>query len=454
MIMKNIYKYTFVLIISAIFVGCDDELGIEPRENISGEVALSNQQNLQALLLGIYDESGQADSYGGELQIAIDLIGTDDEVTWFGTFTQPREYINKRILVDNVFVSGTWANAYESINQANLILDNLDVVTDSDVAVYLEGQAKFLRALNYFDLVRLWGQQYNPGGNNTQLGVPLRLVGIQVFSGDLSAPRATVQAIYDQVLLDLEDAYTLLEPNNGIFADKYSAQALRARVYLQQGDFANARDAANDVIVNSGHSLTNTFADAFNNDADSNESVFAFQNTNQTGSNQFITFYASEGNGGRGGDIAINPEYVNLFTDVNDVRGNFFVPSDFGDLLSAKYTSQFANIELFRLAEMFLIRAEGNLESNTAIGDTPAGDLNTLRTRASAGPVQLPITTESILLERQYELAFEGFLLMDLKRTGSAIGTIPANADRLLLPIPQTEMDTNSLIEQNPGYTN
>ena len=450
---ENIYIWSLWILVFIIFTSCENELEIDPRQSIDGEIALSTEQNIEALLLGVYDETGQNDSYGGRIQLAADLLGTTDQVNWNGTFLDPRQFISKSILVDNVFVSNHWANAYESINQANLILDNIAVVTSNEANKNrVEGEAKFLRALNYFDLVRFWGVPYQAGMNNDQPGVPLRLMGRIDFSEDLSAPRASVENVYEQILKDLEDSYTLLEKSNGIFADRYAAQALRARVYLQQGNYAAARDAANDVIENSGHSLVTTYSEAFNNDADSVESLFAFQVTNQTGENDLVLFYASQGNGGRGGDITINDTYLNLFMSQNDDRATFFDPNS-DDRLTAKYTNQFGNIEVFRLAEMYLIRAEGNLIENTAVGNTTIEDINIIRERAKAEPLTGMITQETILLERQRELAFEGFLLHDIRRTGNMVGDLASNAPTLVLPIPQNELDTNDQIEQNPGYT-
>ncbi|UZO80467.1 RagB/SusD family nutrient uptake outer membrane protein [Aquimarina sp. ERC-38] len=451
--MKNIINILFTALFLIFITSCEDELELEPQQSIDGSLALSTEQNISALLIGAYDESGQVATFGGRNQVLADLLGTEDQVSWNGTFLDPRQFLQKTILVDNGFVENSWTNAYEAINQLNLILDNLDVVVSSeDRKNSIEGEARFLRALNYFDLVRLWGLSYVAGSENSQPGVPLRNVGITNFLQDVSAPRASVQAIYDFLINDLIIAYDLLPADNDFFADKYSAQGLLARVYLQQGNYLSARDAANDVIENSGHVLLEEYANAFNNDVDSEETVFAFQVTNQTGGNDLITFYASEDNGGRGGDITINEDYINLFSDADDVRSTFFVENPFGDRLTAKYTNQFGNVEILRLAEMYLIRAESNLVEGTTMGASPLEDINTIRERSNANSLTGAITLQDILNERQLELAFEGFLFHDLQRNNIAIGTIPADSPSLVLPIPQDEMDTNSLIEQNPGY--
>ena len=452
--MNNLYKFSILMFIAVFTFSCDDNLEIDPEQSIDGSQALNSEQNIAALLLGVYEEAGQGVSFGGDIQIMADLLGASDQISWFGTFLAPRQLIQKSLLVDNTFVRDTWFNNYETINQTNLIIDNLDVITSSDAyRAQIEGEAKFLRAMSYFELVRLWGLPYEAGTTNSQPGVPLRLIGYEDYSQPLPAERASVEEIYAQVLSDLEDAYTNLPASNDIFADRYAAQALRARVYLQMQNYAAARDAANDVIENSGASLTGSFSDAFNNDADSSEDLFDFQVTNQTGDSDLITFYASQDNGGRGGDIVLNPAYFALFPDADDERANFTYIGDYGDNLTGKYTNQFANIAIFRLAEMYLIRAEGNIMENTAVGQTPAEDVNLLRLRAGAETVSAPLTQEDILLERQLELAFEGFLLHDLKRTQNDIDGLPYNDPSLVLPIPQNEMDTNDLIgDNNPGY--
>jgi starch-binding outer membrane protein, SusD/RagB family len=448
--MKNYRLILSILCTGFLMVSCEDELNLEPEQSISTEVAVSTGENIENILIGTYAEAGDNVSYGGDIQILSDLYGFTNEASWVGTFAQPREVFNKRIFTDNVFVRDIWLNGYQIINQANLVVDYVGLV-DEDRQETVEGEAKFLRALTYFDLVRLFGQQYEAGQQNTQLGVPLSLEGITDYSGDLEVPRNTVEEVYAQVLADLNDAYELLPPSNGIFADKYAAQALLARVHLQMGNYEEARDAAHDVIENSGHSLTSTYEAAFNNDVDSPEDVFAFQVTSQDGENDLIIHYADQAAGGRGGDITINPAFIDRF-DENDVRGEYFYASaQSGATLTGKYTNQFGNIPIIRLAEMYLIRAEANERLGTEIGQSPLDDINLLRSRVNASLLS-SVDLEDILGERELELAFEGFLIHDLKRTQRNVGDLEYDDNALVFPIPQREIDANSLLEQNPGY--
>ncbi|MGB7393717.1 MAG: RagB/SusD family nutrient uptake outer membrane protein [Pricia sp.] len=454
----KICKTLSIALITIFWVGCENRLEIDPTDNLLGESAIDTEANLSAILVGIYNEMGQEDTYGGELQLMDDLLGTTNEVEWGGTFIDPRQAITKSLLVDNLFVENIWRNSYESINQANLVLDNLEIVTsDDDERNRIEGEAKFLRSLAYFDLIRNYGAPYQLGSSNSPLGVPLRLEGILDYNVILEKARNSVGEVYAQVIADAQDAYNLLPDDNGFYADRFAAQALLARVYFQQGNYAAARDAADDVLNNSGHSLAPTFAGAFNNDTDGPETIFAFQKTSQVtvgvDGNQLVTFYASQANGGRGGDVRVQDAYLNLFGDADgDVRANFFyISPDNDERLSSKYTNQFANVTIFRIAEMHLIRAESNFREDTAVGLAPLAEINALRARSGADA--LPNLTEDLIFnERQLELAFEGFLIHDYKRTERAVGDLAFDANTLVFPIPQDEMDTNPLMEQNPGY--
>ena len=451
--MRNLYKLIYLFGILFVLSGCENELEVNPTDNLPGELAFTSEANIAAILVGTYEEAGQQGTYGGRVKMLPDLLATTSQVFWRGTFIDPRQAFEKNILIDNFWVEGIWVNAYETINQANLVIDNLETVTSSvEERNRIEGEAKFLRALNYFDLVSNFGFPYEAGQVNSQLGVPLRLEGIVDYSQNLEITRNTVEEVYTQIIADASDAYDLLPPSNSFYADKYAAQALLARVYLQQGNLVAARDAANDVLVNSGHELVPSFSELFSAESDTDEDIFAFQITSQTGFNDLVNHYASEADGGRGGDITIEQGYLALFNDEEDERANFTYINPANERrLTNKYRQQFANITIFRIAEMHLIRAETNFELGSAIGLNPLVEINALRGRSGAAPLS-SLSDDLIFNERQLELAFEGFLLNDIKRTQRSVGELPYNDNKLIFPIPQTEMDTNPLMVQNPGY--
>ena len=433
-----------------VFTSCDKELEINPEQSISTEQAVSTPENINYILIGTYATTGKGDLFGGDIQIYADLLGDSGYVSWYGTYPDLRSIYNKNIVSDNAYVRDSWGTAYKAIYQTNLILDNLNVITNAADKKRVEGEAKFLRALNYFELVRYFGKTYEAGQNNTQLGVPLVLTSKINFNGNLSIARNTVEEVYAQILKDLTDAVTNLPSKNSFYADIYSAKALLARVYLQKGDYKNARDTANDVLTNSGRTLMSDYKDVFNGSRNTAEDLFVFQVTSQSGTNDLVTFYADEASGGRGGDIALKDDFIALF-ETDDVRGTFNYTNSDDDILTSKYTNQYGNISAIRLAEMYLIRAESNLREGTATGATPVDDVNEIRKRAKASVLN-SVTLEDILTERVRELAFEGFLLHDIKRTKGNVGSMPWNDNKLVFPIPLREMQANPKLVQNPGY--
>lgn len=318
----------------------------------------------------------------------------------------------------------------------------------------MEGEAKFIRGLVYFELVRFFGLPYEPGQANSQPGVPVVTQSVKDASEIEFPSRNTVDEVYAQVISDLQDAYNLLPEENSFFADRYAAQAVLARVYLQQGNYAAARDAADDVLTNSGHTLTAEYEDAFNNDEDSTEDVFAWQITTQDGINDFNTFWATRDFGGRSltADVTVEQPYFDNFDDPNDDRSRFFYAGN-GTVVSTKWQYQFGIIPFIRLAEMHLIRAEANFREGSSLGLSPLDEINALRARSNAAALG-SLDIEEILRERKRELGFEGFALHDLRRTGQDIAGLPYDANLLVMPIPQREIDANPNLVQNPGYVN
>jgi hypothetical protein len=458
------HKLILLSLVALIFISCENQLELDPKQNEDASITLNTESGITNILTGTYAIAATGDVYGGRILVAADLLGqtgltSTTDLRWRGTFAGLRQFYNKSILVDNAFSQAIYTRNYQIINAANTVIENIGKVTDPEKQKTMAAEATFLRSLAYFDLVRFFAKPYESGQVNSQLGVVIRPAAIYDFSVDLSKERSSVEEVYALVVSGLTKAYSELPAENSFYADKYSAAALLARVYLQQGNYAAARAAANDVIENSGHRLSNKYADAFNHDADQSEDVFAVQITKQTGDNQATNHYASEDNGGRGGDIEIRNNYLNKFTDPNDERRNFnYLNPANSRRLTNKFTNQFGDVGIIRLAEMYLIRAETNFRLGTIVGALPLKDINTIRTRALASNF-LTLDLNTILKERELELAMEGFSIHDLKRTKRSIdinadGTefYFYNNDKLVFPIPLREMDTNKLITQNPGY--
>jgi starch-binding outer membrane protein, SusD/RagB family len=454
--MNKIYRFLTVLLFIVVATSCD--LDIKPVDSITEEDAITDAASVQALLVGAYDRLSDDDLYGGWIQMNSDLLGTNFDLTWGGTFFDPRDIWQKVMTANNGQAEQTWTEAYETINVTNIILANLDIADNDPI---IEGEARFIRAVVYFELVRLYAKDFNDGNPAVNLGVPLKTepTNLVYNPNDNFVSRNTVQEVYTQILSDLQFAETNLPDENGFFATTWAAKAMLARVHLQRREYDLARTKANDVIESGFFQLADRVDRSFNLETNSDEDVFAIQVTNQDGINDLQTFYASRSLNGRR-DIRTRQEFRDLF-DPSDERFTRLIYEDgagSGRFLSGKYKNQFANINIVRLAELYLIRAEGNLLAGGQVGpNTPGDDLQVLRDRANAPAAPVTPTIDDIMLERKLELAFEGHFVHDIRRREATLGQfgpIAWNADELVMPIPQREMDANPALagEQNPGY--
>lgn len=450
--MKIRNKILAAMIIGSLaIISCDSQLDIDPQQSIDSDIALNTSDNVVSVLIGAYNGLSDDDMFGGQYQLEADLLAnsnTASEVTWTGSFEEPEQIWQKSILVENGQVSQTWLASYNTINLANNVLSALDVV-DAGIRDRVEGEAKFIRGITYFNLLKLYAQPHSAGSVSSNLGVPIVTEPTTSITEDDNVSRGTVEAGYALVISDLTDAESLLPATNGVFANASAAAAILSRVYLQQENYTGARDAANRVIGSGNYSLTGTYAGAFNAGSNTTEDVFSIQISEQDGANSLNLFYAGSSFGGRG-DVDINNTHVNLYEAGDDRLNLFYID---GARRSGKWMDQFANIGVIRLAEMYLTRAEGNFRLTEAVGDTPLNDINLIRNRVNLPDLLITdLDIDAILFERKLELMFEGQLLHDLKRTQRSIGNIPFDADRIVYPIPQRERDANPNLEQNDGY--
>ncbi len=444
---KSLYQYLILGCAIVAAPSCKDYLDLEPAQSLSNETALDNDLGVKQALIGAYDNMSQTSLLGGELMRNSELYGADGEIVWVGTYTAPREIYNRDILVTNGDVSGLWTDAYEVINACNGVINAISVVEPDDQN-RVKGEALALRGWAHFELTRMFGQQYEVGSDNTQLGVPLILLPTLAVGDNVDVVRNTVEECYTQVIADLTEAESLLPESNDEYINKYVAAALLARVYLQKEDYTAARDAANRVIASNDFALNTNFADAFAQDNSTNEDVFSLENSELDNSNVMVTYFAINDFGGRA-DIEIQPEHLALY-DIADARSLMFLVD--GDATyTTKYNNEFGNLSIIRIAEMYLIRAECNARLGSAIGSSPVDDYNMVHTRAGL-PAATDVALDDILLERHLELAFEGFKVHEIKRLKGTSGVMNYNDPKMIYPIPLSEIEINPLLVQNPGY--
>ena len=448
---KIIYKFSLLSIAGLMLLtSCDKKLNVEPAQSISPDEALSTSKGVETTLIGAYAAMGDADVYGGRIYVAPDLLANSGDVNWSGTFQDMTQIYNKAIPVTNGFVESTWTDTYKAINVANNVLSALDVVVAGKKA-RVEGEAKFIRASLYFELVKLYAKTYQDGTPASNPGVPLVLKPARGVSE--GSARNTVAEVYTQIIADLNDAENLLPESNSYFANKYAAAAMLSRVYLMQGNYAGARDAANRVISSGKFALVAYYPDEFPYPGqirveNTTEDIFAQQVSDQNGFNSLNQFYGSSADGGRG-DIQIEAQHLAKY-EAGDERLDLFFDDD-GSIRTGKFSNVYGNIRIIRLAEMYLTRAEANFRLGTNVGATPLADINTIRGRVDLVPL-ITVNLTQILNERYLELAFEGQFLHDIKRTQGTVGVLQWNSPKLIYPIPQREIIVNKNLVQNEGY--
>lgn len=453
--MKNKLLYIITGLVLFSMYSCDKRLDTKPASSIDATDVFKTSDGVLGALKGCYPELGSGDFYGGQLFIGGDLLGDSSDLNWSGTYEQFTQIHNKSIPVSNSFVSGTWLAGYRVINDANNILANLDVVTEAD-RDYVEGEAKFLRGCAYFDLVRMFAKAWNDGDPNSNEGVPIVLTPTTTVDESSKVKRNTVAEVYAQAISDLTTATkkcTVPTFDDGyLYASRMAAFAMLARVYLQQGDYANALTAENSAInmaVNNGYHLTATYAAAFPS-ADppkyiqnTTEDIFTIQVNATSGVNEFNTYYSEN----QRGDIQVNDHFFSLY-EPGDDRENLYDGE-----YTLKFENYYGSVRIIRLAELYLTRAECNFRLGSSVGAKPVNDINKIRERVDLPDIdEDDLTLDDILHERAMELSFEGFTLHDEKRLEKNVGGIPWNSPSLIYPIPQREIYANPNLTQNEGY--
>lgn len=418
MIMKNIIiktkKLLLLVPISMLLFSCTEKLDLMPKQSIDAEVALTTPSNIKATLVGAYLAGRSEYVFGTAFNEYSELYASTGDMLFLGTFEEPREFIQKEATVTNAYVENTWVQAYKLINTCNTLVDpEILAILDEEDRDLVEGEARFLRGWTYFELTRLFGLPYEAGTANTQPAVPLVLTPTSDVADAVTVPRNTVEECYAQVLDDLTAARDLLPEDNGVYASSLAARAVLARVYLQMGNYSSAAVEANNVIQSGLFALTSTPLKAFNNSSNSPEDIFAFQNNVASNNAWLAVMYASLNGAGRG-DYEIQQVFLDRF-DPSDLRGMFQQNTEssytianitmmyyrgVGTIVNSngintsKWGSYYTNINLIRLAEMYLVRAEANFEDPGAdVGpNTPTQDINVIRARSNAPLYTGPVT--------------------------------------------------------------
>lgn len=503
----NFKKYITLSMVAVMLVvtACEEAIEIQPEAAVTPEIALKRVGGINALVLSAYRRVHDFTYYGQQQILNAEALA-DNLVIANNTGRYTGQVVNT---VNSHF--GTWnSTPWQIINDANIILAHADAAaptlaisgtfagfpeSEAQTApkrLRYKGEAYFLRALAYHDLVKVYG--YEPGRevNGFNLGVILRTTPTEKVSDADKRARATNEEIYAQIESDLLAAIQLLPaevdfvgsttdftkqwaPGERTYrASKAAAKALLARVYLFWGKYAQANTLATEVLTPADPGGTSkTLTTAANHVASWSatqhpESIFEAEIrtadwSSVDGVNNSLSSVTSTA-GGASAQFAVgaSDELIAAF-EANDVRRSLYITNG-ANMEPRKWMGEkggfLENIPIIRVAEVVLIAAEARARNNDDAGAQTM--INMLRTNRG-----LPATTETdqalidlIMNERRVELAFEGHRFFDLKRNGMDIikpvelltNNVPYTDFRILANIPNAETTFNAQLQQNPNY--
>lgn len=485
-IVRKIYFGQIILLLTLSISSCKKFVNVNaPVTSVTSADVYNSNATAIAALTGIYTQlSGVQAGYSNQIPSFSMWAGLSaDELTlWSGEGAGVQfDYFTNQLSATTTNGTEFWTSTYPSIficNAAISGLENNSALTPA-VQQQLLGEAKFMRAFFYFYLVNLYGDVPMPLTTN--------------YKSNAILPRTPQAQVYDQIILDLKDAQSLLSQNflgptlltsttERVRPTKWAAEALLARTYLYAKQWANAEAQADSVINNvSLFSLTGLDTVFLSN---SNEAIWQLQpvsggsdvTNTQDG---YLFIIPSSGPNSSPNDVYLNTSLLNSF-EQGDLRRVNWVDS----IVSGSDTFYFPYkykvngfdapvteyLMILRLGEQYLIRAEARAQNGNIAG--AQADLNKIRTRA--GLTNTTANSQSTLLtailhERQVEMFTElGHRWLDLKRTGSidsvmtlstpqksagiGAGTIQWNTNQQLYPLPLTDIQEDQNLVQNPGY--
>lgn len=451
----------WLLVVCFAFGSCREILEPPPVDLLVDNLVLIGPDDMEPVRIGLYNSLR---SFGSTTIFAGDF--TADYIQNNGTFTDYNELGTKNITAANSLAGTLWGNIYSTIYIANFIEENIGGVDRVSQAAKddLLAEAKFCRAYAYFIAAHTFGDVPNVVSTDVQT--------------NRNIPRAPKAEILARVLEDYEDALGILPLRwnadnaalNKQFATKNAVRAGLARYYLYEGNWALAEQYADTIVASRVQALDSSYVNVISTEFDS-ETIFevAYANsssddpgTSSAGLNNILV--------GRREVIPSN-HFVLQILDANagtrratiSFSANNQQGRDNGWTVTKYGTPDQSNnnITIFRLAEIYLIRAEARARQGRISGANGAlVDINLLRSRAKA-PLAAFNNQETALsvieTERLYELAFEGHRWYDLKRTGrlnAIMNPLYSNwSDKYgLWPIPVAETQTNRALTQNTGY--
>lgn len=473
------YKLIVFLSLLLTVTSCKKIINIQETDLIAGPVALKTVTNNEQAIIGAYA------ALGVEMDILLNAT-LSDEVATAGEFynaatTHEWQYASTDVGIRDNFTA-IYPN-YTIIDRANRVLAAVGTADstkagDNVKRNLLKGEALFLRAYAHFELFRYYCGNYTTTGlampyMETPDTKPQARIKLDVYFQKLNADIAAAKALLPNNLVDINRATVA------------AANALHARIALYSGDWANAETYSSAYITAVPLSPIASFGGIWT-DANNNEVAMRLIRTTTIGG-RIGSLFRGTGTVAAPGTVTWKPssKLWNSYDQVNDVRFAAYLkdePIYSGLGRTSKIIQKYIgtgigstnenvnNGKVFRTGEMYLIRAEARAEQGKFTGANSAeSDINALRAARITGYTNVVFASkqdaiDAIMQERFKELPFEGHRFWDLKRKGLPVVRLAADAPtpgattlaagnfRFVLPIPQTEMNANPLMQQNPSY--
>ncbi|MCL5247700.1 RagB/SusD family nutrient uptake outer membrane protein [Cellulophaga sp. 20_2_10] len=477
-------KFLTLIVITILSVSCEDSfLSPELKTGTSGDAFYSNDQELEAAVINIYDGLQGVNASkitSSNLNHATQVEFYLTEMRSDNTRTKSQEgeaaqFESFSIEATNGIVADYYRSFYDVIFRANVVLDNIDAASET-AAGKIEGEAKFLRAYAYFNLVRLYGD------------VPLITKVIAPLDTETAFTRINSTEIYALIIEDLQTAIDNLDDSFKDRASKAAAQGLLAKVYLTlpTPNYAQAQLLCEEVLDPArGFELLSNYSDVFFSERN-DEILFAIGY--EQGDNNNSQNFSAEWLNSVGRTSGVNYATTDVVTALEEMGGERtqhtyridpfqptenqaikYLPNgesggDNGRTFSSDAQAAGNDWIVLRYADVVLLHVESILGGGESTSNSNAlTSFNSIRNRAGLpNDADGVITKEELLNERRVELAFENKRLFDLIRMGEAVNVLSEFATTngysfsstdLLLPIPQREIGlSKGVLTQNPGY--
>lgn len=500
---RTVNRYIAGLAVILALGSCKKELDLYPYSSIEVSQAFVSLKDAKSWDIGFYN-SFRGTQYGSFTFIP-DVQGDQLNATLdFGNRNGNPHRWGTSFLAEDGALSGPWAAYYGAIKNINVAIEGFEKIPTANATEKAEldrykADARLGRAYYYSELIKRFAKAYNPATAGSDPGVPLVLK----FDLNDKPSRATVAAVYTQILADIASAktlYTSAGTTNAVGSTRFTphaALALEARVKLTMQDWSGAAAAAEAVISSGTYPLasTQTAINAmWRTDATTETIMQCFvSRPNELPNTNSIYLGLVPATGKFTPDFVPSQWVIDMYDNADFRKAAYYERklltiqgTDYPNIwLVNKYpgnpalftgaTTNYAHApKVFRVAELYLISAEANARAGAGTEAAALLRINNIRT-ARGLPVLVALTGPALITalkdERFRELAFEGFRLWDLKRwnegftrsapqninlinVGSNYNTlsVPAGADKFTWGIPTRDLTTNPNLVQNPGW--